>query len=140
MADDRQKQTHPTGDRFNLGAKGQANLERTYGWRKERNREMKSSDPDGDGDVDSPLDQLMIKRRGYIQQIFKKIIDEADMKKSHDPVGQEDKDINNDGKVNPTDSYLHNRRAAIADQKGHKSHAQRLIQLARHARQNKENK
>lgn len=137
MADDRQKKTHPTGDRFNLGAKGQADLERTYGWRKELNRDMKSSDPDGDGDVDSPLDQLMIRRRGYVQQIFKKIIDEADMKKTHDPVGQEDHDINNDKKVDSTDSYLHNRRAAIADQKGNKSHAQKLIALAKAAREKK---
>lgn len=76
MADDKQKITHPSSDRFKLGAKGQADLERTYGWRKEVNREKKPSDPDGDGDVDSPLDQLMIKRRGYVQQIFKKIIDE----------------------------------------------------------------
>jgi hypothetical protein len=30
-----------------------------------------------------------------------------------DPVGKEDKDINNDGKVNKTDSYLMNRRKAI---------------------------
>ena len=31
-----------------------------------------------------------------------------------DKVGQEDKDINNDGKVNKTDSYLANRRKTIA--------------------------
>ena len=31
-----------------------------------------------------------------------------------DKVGQEDKDINNDGKVNKTDSYLANRRKAVA--------------------------
>ena len=30
-----------------------------------------------------------------------------------DPVGKEDKDVNNDGKVNKTDSYLMNRRKAI---------------------------
>jgi hypothetical protein len=30
-----------------------------------------------------------------------------------DPVGKEDSDINNDGKVNNTDSYLKNRRKAI---------------------------
>jgi hypothetical protein len=30
-----------------------------------------------------------------------------------DPVGKEDSDINNDGKVNNTDSYLNNRRKAI---------------------------
>lgn len=31
-----------------------------------------------------------------------------------DPVGKEDKDINNDGKVDGTDKYLANRRKAIA--------------------------
>jgi len=31
-----------------------------------------------------------------------------------DPVGKEDKDINNDGKVNKTDKYLQNRRDVIA--------------------------
>ena len=30
-----------------------------------------------------------------------------------DPVGKEDKDVNNDGKVNKTDSYLMNRRKAV---------------------------
>ena len=31
-----------------------------------------------------------------------------------DPVGQEDKDINNDGRVDDTDDYLKNRRNAIS--------------------------
>jgi hypothetical protein len=31
-----------------------------------------------------------------------------------DKIGQEDKDINNDGKINKTDNYLTNRRKAIA--------------------------
>lgn len=31
-----------------------------------------------------------------------------------DPVGKEDDDINNDGRVNKTDKYLHNRRKAIS--------------------------
>jgi preprotein translocase subunit YajC len=34
-------------------------------------------------------------------------------KEAMDPVGQADADINNDGKVNSTDKYLHNRRKAI---------------------------
>ena len=39
-----------------------------------------------------------------------------------DPVGKEDKDINNDGKVDGTDGYLRMRRDAIARsiRKGHK--------------------
>lgn len=36
-----------------------------------------------------------------------------DKKEALDPVGQADADINNDGKVNKTDSYLHNRRKKI---------------------------
>lgn len=32
-----------------------------------------------------------------------------------DPVGKEDKDINNDGKVDSTDDFLLNRRKIIAD-------------------------
>jgi hypothetical protein len=36
------------------------------------------------------------------------------MSEKLDPVGKEDKDINNDGKVNKTDKYLLNRRKAIA--------------------------
>lgn len=32
-----------------------------------------------------------------------------------DPVGKEDSDVNNDGKVNKTDKYLKNRREAISD-------------------------
>jgi len=36
------------------------------------------------------------------------------MSEELDPVGQEDKDINNDGKVNKTDKYLLNRRKVIS--------------------------
>ena len=43
------------------------------------------------------------------QHIRKKIIDEAKM----DQVGQEDDDIDNDGDVDKSDKYLHNRRKAI---------------------------
>jgi hypothetical protein len=34
--------------------------------------------------------------------------------KKLDPVGQEDKDINNDGKTDGTDKYLMNRRKAVS--------------------------
>ena len=37
----------------------------------------------------------------------------AKVKQGLDPVGKEDKDVNNDGKVNKTDSYLMKRRKAI---------------------------
>ena len=48
-----------------------------------------------------------------------------------DPVGQEDKDINNDGKVDKSDSYLRNRRAAISGNIRHRRSA------IRHSRYNK---
>jgi len=40
--------------------------------------------------------------------------------KKLDPVGQEDSDVNNDGKVDSTDSYLKNRRKAIGKAIGKK--------------------
>jgi hypothetical protein len=55
--------------------------------------------------------------------------DEEDMKEATkcktkreamDPVGQADADINNDGKVNKTDDYLHNRRKTIKKAMGKK--------------------
>lgn len=106
----KQEMTHKSTDRFNLGSKGVNMLQRQYGWRKEKNREATPNDPDGDGDVDSALDQLFIKRRTRVQQIQKKIIDE---KAALDPVGGEDSDINNDNKVDSTDEYLHRRRKII---------------------------
>ena len=39
-------------------------------------------------------------------------------KKKLDPVGKEDEDINNDGKVNSSDEYLKKRRAAIGKAMG----------------------
>ncbi len=53
-----------------------------------------------------PLEKSTIKKA---HKIAKAIKNEA-----HDPVGKEDADINNDGKVDKADSYLHNRRKAIA--------------------------
>ena len=64
------------------------------------------------------------KKRG---EIFDKLVDSGmspekagpiattkAMAEDLDPVGQEDDDINNDGKVNKTDDYLANRRKAIS--------------------------
>jgi hypothetical protein len=42
------------------------------------------------------------------------VMEKKTNKHGHDAVGHEDEDINNDGKVDSTDSYLHNRRKAIA--------------------------
>ena len=48
-----------------------------------------------------------------------------------DPVGKEDSDVNNDGKVDKSDSYLRNRRAAISGNIRHRRSA------IRHSRYNK---
>lgn len=45
---------------------------------------------------------------------------DKDKDNNMDPVGKENPDINNDGKVTPEDGYLHNRRKAIAKAMGKK--------------------
>ena len=45
-----------------------------------------------------------------IEKHFKSLINEAKL----DPVGKEDDDINNDGKVDDTDSYLKKRRDTVS--------------------------
>jgi hypothetical protein len=60
----------------------------------------------------------------YLTQYYKNLSEQLEAKvkfleekvkaKKLDKVGKEDKDINNDGKVNKTDKYLANRRKAIA--------------------------
>lgn len=45
---------------------------------------------------------------------FTKKILEAKMMKEMDPVGKEDDDVDNDGDVDSSDSYLKKRRKAIA--------------------------
>jgi hypothetical protein len=44
---------------------------------------------------------------------FSRILAEAKESKKLDPVGKEDDDVNNDGKVDDTDSYLKKRRASV---------------------------
>lgn len=46
--------------------------------------------------------------------LVENLLVEAKKGKKLDPVGKEDSDINNDGKVNNTDKYLKNRRHAIS--------------------------
>lgn len=58
--------------------------------------------------LDSP-DQERAKRE--YSQYFRKSVKET--KKELDPVGKEDSDINNDGKVDKTDKYLKNKRVKI---------------------------
>jgi len=62
--------------------------------------------------------------------LLRERLDEAKMKRSKkkakkgrklDPVGKEDADVNNDGKVDSTDGYLKNRRNAIGAAMGKKS-------------------
>ena len=53
------------------------------------------------------------------EELIASVKDELESRKNKmseklDPVGHEDSDINNDGKVNKTDKYLANRRKAIA--------------------------
>ena len=45
-----------------------------------------------------------------LENLIKKALKEAKL----DPVGKEDDDINNDGKVDKTDSYLKKKREKIA--------------------------
>ena len=47
------------------------------------------------------------------KNILNKLIEKA-LREKLDPVGQEDNDINNDGKVDKTDKYLKNRRKAVS--------------------------
>jgi len=42
------------------------------------------------------------------------LLTEAKKSKKLDPVGKEDADVNNDGKVDNTDKYLHKRRKAVS--------------------------
>ena len=75
-----------------------------------------------EGEVDFPQwwQSKIIKAKSYLQGAFD-YLDGAEMtanidamSEKLDPVGKEDDDINNDGKVDKTDKYLANRRKAIA--------------------------
>lgn len=46
-------------------------------------------------------------------ELVENLLVEAKKAKKLDPVGKEDADVNNDGKVNNTDKYLKKRRQAI---------------------------
>jgi len=52
--------------------------------------------------------------RYYVKNILRELMEEKRNPKGLDPVGQEDEDVNNDGKVDSTDEYLLNRRKKIA--------------------------
>ena len=46
-------------------------------------------------------------------ELVENLLNEAKKSKKLDPVGKEDADVNNDGKVDSTDKYLKKRREAI---------------------------
>ena len=54
------------------------------------------------------------KSKLFLDVLNAAIKERADVEEKMDPVGQEDDDINNDGKTNSSDEYLRKRRAAIA--------------------------
>ena len=60
------------------------------------------------GNTPAGPDMLAIRLKEMVKDALKK-----PLKEKMDPVGKEDKDINNDGKVDKTDDYLMNRRKAI---------------------------
>lgn len=57
----------------------------------------------------------MNKELEALARAYQEVIERKNCKtrEALDPVGQADADINNDGKVNKTDDYLHNRRKAV---------------------------
>jgi len=65
--------------------------------------------------IDALIESLQTENEALILVIEELVarLDEAKKKPALDPVGQEDSDVNNDGKTNKTDSYLLNRRKAI---------------------------
>lgn len=78
---------------------------------------------------DEDLDKRYARERR--KEIRDKIIDE----KKLDPVGQEDDDIDNDGDVDDSDRYLHNRRKVIA--KAMKESIQNITEKAKSQAQQK---
>ena len=77
-----------------------------------------TADHDAGHSIDVIVQNHLNKKGDNKDEILKVIRDhrwKTRMKKEDmDPVGQEDDDINNDGKVNKSDKYLHNRRKAIS--------------------------
>jgi hypothetical protein len=49
-----------------------------------------------------------------LRALIRETVEEAMASQALDPVGKEDEDINNDGKVDDTDDYLLNRRKTIS--------------------------
>lgn len=81
------------------------------------------SDKDGE-DIDEALEYMTslynsVMRNDIRRDEFMNIdVDDEEMKNYYeamDPVGKADADINNDGKVDSSDTYLHRRRKAISN-------------------------
>ena len=61
-------------------------------------------------------DKIDANRNGKIDaEDFKKLRGKKNVDEALDPVGKEDNDVNNDGKVNKSDKYLKNRRNVISN-------------------------
>lgn len=72
--------------------------------------------------ISNILDQEYAKAQEQLQQIINDKIQQRirTVAEKLDPVGEEDEDINNDGKVDSTDKYLKSRRDAISKSMKHK--------------------
>ena len=68
---------------------------------------------------------------------FKKLRGKKEMDEALDPVGKEDADVNNDGKVNNTDGYLKNRRKVVSSKIKNESVAHRIRALIEAKREKK---
>jgi len=97
---------------------------------------QEDADIDNDGDTDKS-DKYLHKRRKAISSAMKKRlkeqreIEESSHKKL-DPVGKEDDDIDNDGDVDKSDKYLHNRRKVIGkaiSKEGYSNWKQDLLEV-----------
>jgi hypothetical protein len=69
-----------------------------------------------DGEMNEEVEQIEERAKGYekLPSARKARADRGELAvEAHDPVGKEDADINNDGKTDKTDVYLHTRRRAI---------------------------
>lgn len=74
-------------------------------------------------------DFLDMDKDGNKKESMKKAIKDKKMKEALDPVGQEDDDVDNDGKKNTkSDQYLKNRRAKVAAAIGKKKVKESLVQ------------
>ena len=76
-------------------------------------------DKDGADDKKKMKNEEVVDYR-TLAQSYKPVGNVFNEFKKLDPVGQEDKDINNDGKTDGTDKYLMNRRKAISKAIGKK--------------------